>query len=1029
MSTQAYEQIGDNDALYGCGSAILLDSKTQVNHYEWVGKWDEVLLTYDVMLSSVNDRDAANGLVNGLQHSGMWYLMNRFADSLPSDQKVEMLPAQVECMWRLGQWNKPLSSSTTAGCFELNRYLALQAFHDENHSSVNDYINEARLNISGALAFSSLENCKNIYKPLSQLQALQELEDFVTADNTFDTIKKWKEQNTLPSHDLLLLEPILAQRAKLIEMMISQKNRHNKGAENSHLLKELQQLYLETAKLARLENKPQIAKQWLLALSVMPQLSDNNKWQLRFEEAQVAWSSSSDVSNGKSLVARQILGSFIKDLQMAGKNKIHTKLLPQALILYGKWMAEARSENPQQIIEDYLENALQLLEDLFSHDSVGERLEAHACLAHFADLEYQRITAYIKSESFQNKVVCMETLKNDANTAKEVKTKDKEAVADLHRGVTLSLKSSQIDEEEVKNTYMDQNKFAELAMRHYLVSIKLGDGKGASLPLFRMVSLWLENSSDAAVNHQVMSSLDSIQSYKFVVLLPQLAAHIGNNKIPSFTKALHKLLTRCCADHPHHTLHYMLALANSYEDCEMKVKPKPEPRVVAARHMLDELRNNNSVKPILAEMEKLSLALIALAYEDVPQSKSAKGFNLSKTSKIRQVQNFNCAMLPTITLPVQTDGKYYGVIGIQNFESTYVIAGGVNKPKKIMCLGTDGIKRPLLVKGKDDLRQDAVMQQVFTILNTLLQSCPDTERRRLRIRTYKIVPLAQRSGVLEWCQNTAPVAEVLKTVHLAYYPKDWKDSVCCKRIEDARQKTNGERLKVFKEICKNFHPSFRFFFANSFLNPAEWFARRMAYVHSVATNSMVGFILGLGDRHIYNILIDKSTAELIHIDFGIAFEQGKILPTPETVPFRLTRDFVDGMGVSGVEGVFRRSCEKTMAVLRKNQEIILTILEVLLYDPLYAWTVTPRVLATYQENRGAANSSASIASTSESVNDSNMKTKNKMAERVLCRLKDKLQGTEDGPVSSVEGQVNRLIQQARDVGNLSRLFRGWQAFY
>jgi ataxia telangiectasia mutated family protein len=39
---------------------------------------------------------------------------------------------------------------------------------------------------------------------------------------------------------------------------------------------------------------------------------------------------------------------------------------------------------------------------------------------------------------------------------------------------------------------------------------------------------------------------------------------------------------------------------------------------------------------------------------------------------------------------------------------------------------------------------------------------------------------------------------------------------------------------------------------------------------------------------------------------GIAFEQGHILPTPETVPFRLTRDMEDGMGVSGIEGIFRR---------------------------------------------------------------------------------------------------------------------------
>lgn len=57
---------------------------------------------------------------------------------------------------------------------------------------------------------------------------------------------------------------------------------------------------------------------------------------------------------------------------------------------------------------------------------------------------------------------------------------------------------------------------------------------------------------------------------------------------------------------------------------------------------------------------------------------------------------------------------------------------------------------------------------------------------------------------------------------------------------------------------------------------------------------MIGYILGIGDRHVNNILIDNSTGELIHIDLGIAFEQGKALPIPETVPFRLTRDIVDG---------------------------------------------------------------------------------------------------------------------------------------
>ena len=124
----------------------------------------------------------------------------------------------------------------------------------------------------------------------------------------------------------------------------------------------------------------------------------------------------------------------------------------------------------------------------------------------------------------------------------------------------------------------------------------------------------------------------------------------------------------------------------------------------------------------------------------------------------------------------------------------------------------------------------------------------------------------------------------------------------------------------------------------------------------------VGYIVGLGDRHSMNILIDQATAEVVHIDLGVAFEQGLMLKTPERVslsqssrnvpffyvlislsrlsisvfcnywqvPFRLTRDIIDGMGVTGVEGVFRRCCEETLSVMRTNKEALLTIIEVTL---------------------------------------------------------------------------------------------------
>lgn len=69
-------------------------------------------------------------------------------------------------------------------------------------------------------------------------------------------------------------------------------------------------------------------------------------------------------------------------------------------------------------------------------------------------------------------------------------------------------------------------------------------------------------------------------------------------------------------------------------------------------------------------------------------------------------------------------------------------------------------------------------------------------------------------------------------------------------------------------MCQKLQPVFHKFFEMSFPSPTVWYERRRAYMHSIATTSMCGYILGIGDRHVNNILIDKSTAEVIHIDFG-----------------------------------------------------------------------------------------------------------------------------------------------------------------
>lgn len=59
---------------------------------------------------------------------------------------------------------------------------------------------------------------------------------------------------------------------------------------------------------------------------------------------------------------------------------------------------------------------------------------------------------------------------------------------------------------------------------------------------------------------------------------------------------------------------------------------------------------------------------------------------------------------------------------------------------------------------------------------------------------------------------------------------------------------------------------------------------------SLAVSSLFGYILGLGDRHLDNLLLDQKTGGIVQIDFGICFGMGtSVLHVPELLPFRLTR--------------------------------------------------------------------------------------------------------------------------------------------
>ena len=111
-------------------------------------------------------------------------------------------------------------------------------------------------------------------------------------------------------------------------------------------------------------------------------------------------------------------------------------------------------------------------------------------------------------------------------------------------------------------------------------------------------------------------------------------------------------------------------------------------------------------------------------------------------------------------------------------------------------------------------------------------------------------------------------------------------------------------------------------------------------------------------------------------------------------------------------------------------EILYLSYKVLLHDPLYVWTLSPLKAIYLQRKPDMDTSEVTNADVLETGNeqrgDLDDSSVNKMAERVLVRLKQKLDGIEDGTLLSIKGQVNHLIREARDPKNLCRLFPGWQ---
>ncbi|XP_063286192.1 serine-protein kinase ATM [Pelobates fuscus] len=1048
---EIYRSIGEPDSLYGCGGGKMLQALARIRTYEHEAKWENALLTYDVE-SDLPQATRQAGIMQALQNFGLCHILFTYLRGLDRENaewSAELHEIRYQAALRNMQWDDspPIRHDAAGPGYHESLYRSIQSLRDKEFSVFHDHLKFARVTQVEELCKGSLESVYSLYPALSRLQAIGELANVshvfsrsVTDHDLNETYTKWQRQSQLlKDSDFGFHEPVMALRSVILETMLEKEtNSCSQDCLKTILTKHL----VEFSKLARIAGNTQLPEKAMFQIKKHnPTQLMVSEWQL--EEAQIFW------AKKEQILALGLLKQMIHKLESNSievENDSNTQLIyAECLRLCGNWLAETCLQNPTVIIQNYLEKAVEVA-DYFS-GSEGDKLQegktkAFLSLARFSDAQYQRIDNYMKSSEFENKQALLRKAKEEVGLMRQHKVQNNRYTVKVQRELEL-------DENAISALREDRKRFLCKAIENYISC--LVSGEEHDLWIFRLCSLWLENSAVSEVNSAIKKNVAKIPSHKFLPLMYQLAARMGTKKMGSleFIAVLNDLISRVCLDHPYHTLFIILALANANKDDVLK-KPEVEKRGRLTKNAPKEISQHdedrmeaasrivNTIKKhrprMVQDVERLCDAYIILANMDANNWKSQRSaIPIPSDQPITKLKNLHDVVIPTMEIKVDPSGKYENLVTISGFKPHFRLAGGLNLPKIIDCIGSDGKERRQLVKGRDDLRQDAVMQQVFQMCNMLLQRNSETRKRKLTIRRYKVVPLSQRSGVLEWCTGTVPIGEYLVNAeegsHRRYRPNDYSSLQCQKKMMEVQRARFEEKYQTFLNICENFQPVFRYFCMEKFLDPAVWFERRLAYTRSVATSSIVGYIVGLGDRHVQNILIDEETAELVHIDLGVAFEQGKILPTPETVPFRLTRDIVDGMGITGVEGVFRRCCEKTMEVMRSSQEALLTIVEVLLYDPLFDWTMNPLKALYLQQDEGDLN--ATLGGDDPECNRntcSDTQSFNKVAERVLLRLQEKLKGVEEGMVLNVGGQVNLLIQQAMDPKNLSKLFPGWKAW-
>ncbi|KAL7909902.1 kinase-like domain-containing protein [Trichoderma velutinum] len=330
---------------------------------------------------------------------------------------------------------------------------------------------------------------------------------------------------------------------------------------------------------------------------------------------------------------------------------------------------------------------------------------------------------------------------------------------------------------------------------------------------------------------------------------------------------------------------YLMVECDDYSP-EQDVRNREIYRKVAYEFMTELVKQpdgNESRKTLLRQAELL--AILSRIANDIKLSSESIA---KKTDRVKAFlgdpKNELMSIDPPLAMPLDPSIKIISVIPDQ----VTVFKSSLN-PIKCTFKTTTGSQYPIIFKLGDDLRQDQLVIQIITLMDELLQK----ENLDLKLSPYKILATSTTAGASQFVQSQSLSSIVNKFKNnpaLAYLKHHNPD--------------DRQRLGVRQDTLDT-------------------------YVRSCAGYCVITYILGVGDRHLDNLLLAPD-GHFFHADFGYILGRD---PKPFAPVMKLSKEMVDCMG--GVQSEhyrqFKQYCFLAYTALRKSSNLILNLFSLMVH--------------------------------------------------------------------------------------------------